>query len=97
MFGGYDPNLIGATKGAKFFIQRGRLWDWVDELKQDQKFYYNHTLMAAVPLTSETVAGSTFSTNYGDIPNCVMYSFLCPLKCFASFALFLLFVEFVGS
>ena len=76
MFGGYDPNLIGATKRAKFFIQRGELWE-----DDEQTIILNHTLMAAVALTSEKDAsGQITSTSYGDTPNGALCSLLAHLK-----------------
>ena len=72
MFGDYDPNLTGATKSAKFGIQRGELWE-----DDDQTIILNHTLMAAVALTSrKNASGHITSTWYGDTPNGAMCSFL---------------------
>ena len=78
MFGDYDPNLAGATKSAKFAIQRGEIWE-----DDDQTININHTLMAAVAKTSSMRAsGHVVSDVHGVTPNGVMCSFLPYLKFF---------------
>ena len=86
MFGGYDSNVVGATKSAKFFVQRGRIWEGDVSV--------NYTVMAAVALTSKTDASEQVtSTTAGATPNGVMCTVLPHLICF----IFCCLLNFWGS